>query len=365
MTLSRRAADRMQASREPMAALRALDAELTARADDTIAVGDLFVDDASAAEGVQWAVVATQGDHFLIVPVDAMSWIGDGDLEAREKTTGARLVLRARSAVWTGPLEDVSRCGRLPPEDVSRVAARAAGGVSARSAAASDIDADPEHRAWMRDVVTPLAAAHAADRLPESPARDRAGQSAKPETARPWTARPWTARPWTARPWTLAASLLVGLGLGWMAHRISQPVDGGGPAPDEPPQVASVDTVVRELPLAFLAAQETLRGWEDEALVLDAASSRFALALSLDPLALAERYRVRIVALAINGTEDAIVAPFEIVRGERLFLSLALASDAFVPGRYRVYLEAEDRGEQREMIYGFALRRPSTGFQAP
>lgn len=167
-------------------------------------------------------------------------------------------------------------------------------------------------------------------------------------------------RPNRWRRLALAAALLLGVGLGWLAHRLATSTSGETGSASASGSVA----LVRDLPMAFLRPWETLRGDGEDAFRLDDDDPRFAVALGLDPVTLADRYRLRIV----DAEGETVVESFEIERAGRLVLSLELMSAAFPPGRYQVRVQAIREGVA-EARYGFEIGAPvdndESAFQSP
>lgn len=128
---------------------------------------------------MEWALLERrpQGD-FLAVPADASPLAGGADVEVPATAPGGPLCLRCRFAVWLRPalFEPRLRSGKLAPETVLEAlqqVRRVEAGTLEPSPLAEEVDADSEHRDWLREVperarALALAARPAASRKPGS-----------------------------------------------------------------------------------------------------------------------------------------------------------------------------------------------------
>lgn len=140
--------------------------------------GELVLFPETAALPVEWAVLGRDPAHpgqILVVPADTNTQAGTADVDATGSV--APLTLRCAFGVWVpeSRLAVAPRAeGTLAPEDVTaarRVWEARERGEPAGSLLAEEVDADPEYRDWIEDVLVPARAALAA--APVVPLRRR------------------------------------------------------------------------------------------------------------------------------------------------------------------------------------------------
>ncbi len=129
--------------------------------------GDVLLPERLSAFEVEWAILARHpGDptRLLVVPADGGSMIGSGDVEITDAAAGGPWTLRCRAGRWRAASDLVpwARTGTLLASDLERACRRwweiegpvgtvgTVGTVEAR-----EIDADPEYRGWLEEVVEP------------------------------------------------------------------------------------------------------------------------------------------------------------------------------------------------------------------
>lgn len=168
-----------------------------------IAPGDLFAFPETAGHGVEWVLLERWDvpPRALLVAADTRPQVGTGDVEVPAGEPAAPLVLRCRFDARVAParLNPAHRSGRVSEAVVAEareVRRVAEAGTLAGSPTERETDADPEHQAWLDDVVRPARAA-----------LEAAG--AAPAEAPPPGARPDRIWPSTRALYALAASLLV------------------------------------------------------------------------------------------------------------------------------------------------------------
>ena len=131
-----------------------------------VAPGDLFAFPETAEHGVEWVLLERWDvpPRALLVAADTRPQVGTGDVEVPAGEPAAPLVLRCRFDARVAPerLTPERRTGRVSEAVVAeaREARRAADrGTLAGSPLERETDADPEHQAWLDDVVRPARAA--------------------------------------------------------------------------------------------------------------------------------------------------------------------------------------------------------------
>lgn len=162
--------------------------------------GDLVLFTETAGFPIEWAVLGRdpgRPGRVLVVPADTNPKAGPADVEVTEDSPVAPLTLRCGFGVWINEarLGAARRTDVLDPQDVSaarRVWEARERGEPVGSLLAEEVDADPEYRDWIEDVLVPA----------------RTALSVAP--AVPIRRRPY----FFGNPFALAASILLMVSLG-------------------------------------------------------------------------------------------------------------------------------------------------------
>lgn len=125
--------------------------------------GDLVLFAETAGFPIEWAVLGRDPGRpglVLVVPADTNPKVGTADIEVTEDSPVAPLTLRCGFGVWIGEarLSAARRTDVLDPQDVSaamRVWEAQERGEPVGSLLAEEVDADPEYRDWIEDVLVP------------------------------------------------------------------------------------------------------------------------------------------------------------------------------------------------------------------
>lgn len=187
------------------------------------AVGDLFVIEATAAYGVEWAVVECESEasgDFCVVPADTGSLVGGADVEVTGGSMAGPLVLRCAHAlsVPAAVLRPEMRTGQLAPDSLTRVRDRCqqlATGQVQPGGDALEAQADPEYEALERQLLRPATRALAkAAALVEEPRAREAEEEGAPAIPPADRVSTFPARAWR-QPLAWAATLLLVASLGF------------------------------------------------------------------------------------------------------------------------------------------------------
>jgi hypothetical protein len=128
--------------------------------------GELVLFPETEGHPVEWAVLGrdpAHPGHILVVPADTNTKAGTTDVEATGSV--APLTLRCAFGVWISEARAAAAPrseGALSPEDVSaakRVWEAKERGEPVGSLLAEEVDADPDYRDWIEDVLIPARAA--------------------------------------------------------------------------------------------------------------------------------------------------------------------------------------------------------------
>jgi hypothetical protein len=140
--------------------------------------GELVLFPETAGHPVEWAVLGRDPAHpgqVLVVPADTNTKAGTADVEATGSV--APLTLRCAFGVWITEARAAAAPrseGTLSPEDVSaakRLWEAKERGEPVGSLLAEEVDADPDYRDWIEDVLIP--ARDALTKVPVIPIRRR------------------------------------------------------------------------------------------------------------------------------------------------------------------------------------------------
>lgn len=178
--------------------------------------GDLVLFSETATLPVEWAVLGSDPGRpglVLVVPADTNPKAGTADIEVSEESAIAPLTLRCGFGVWIGEarLRTARRTDVLDPQDVAaarQVWEARERGEPVGSLLAEEVDADPEYRDWIEDVLVP----------------SRAALSAAPADAQVVPLRRRTV--FFGNPFAIAASVLLMVSLGlagglrWQGQRL-------------------------------------------------------------------------------------------------------------------------------------------------
>ncbi len=130
--------------------------------------GELVLFPETAELAVEWAVLGRDPGRpglVLVVPADSNTKAGTADVEVPASSPVAPLTLRCGFGVWIGEprLAAARRTGDvLSPQDVSaarQVWEARERGEPVGSLLAEEVDADPEYRDWIEDVLAPARSA--------------------------------------------------------------------------------------------------------------------------------------------------------------------------------------------------------------
>lgn len=121
--------------------------------------GDVLLHPAQHALPVQWVVVAAPSGAPKVVPADAGSMVGSGDVALVEPSGVGRLSARCRfeQPLFPAALAGARRSGRLGAANLARVERRRSDLAASREGSFTEIetDQDPEYEDWLSEVVEP------------------------------------------------------------------------------------------------------------------------------------------------------------------------------------------------------------------
>ncbi|MEP7010267.1 MAG: hypothetical protein ABJC13_08115 [Acidobacteriota bacterium] len=122
--------------------------------------GDVLLHPAQQALPVQWVVVAaTPSGAPKVIPADAGSMVGSGDVALAEPSGVGRLSARCRfeQPLFPAALAGARRSGRLSTASLARVERRRSDLAAAKEGSFTEIetDHDPEYEDWLAEVVEP------------------------------------------------------------------------------------------------------------------------------------------------------------------------------------------------------------------